>query len=150
YCLYAHARAFELHYFDKHGRLFPIDQHEFLSLIPVTDDTSRSRLESALQESGLDAEIEMFRRLYALKLEAATPQSARDHLLLEAIEMYDMLNFCANADQLELDDAHDEIQKNEELKARYAEARLQAGRKPVRAEDIVAIDAQMQALSKPQ
>lgn len=145
YCLYAHARAFELYYFDKHGKLFPLDQHELLSLIPLTDEASRTRLENALQEAGLEDETATFRRLYALKLEAAKPENDRDRIFLEAIEMYDMLNFCANADQLELDDAHDEINKNQELKARYAEARLKAGRKPVRPEDIAAIDAQVAA-----
>jgi hypothetical protein len=78
--------------------------------------------------------------LYALKLEGAEPTPA-DANLVHAIQMYDMLNLCAIEGQLELDDAHDVINKNTELKQRYAEARLAAGRRRVMTEDLIAVEA---------
>jgi len=139
YCLFAHARAFELYYFEKHDKLFPLDQHDFLSLIPLTDQASRERLEQALTAAGLSSEIETFRRLYALKLEGATPRPG-DENLVHAIQMYDMLNYCSIEGQIELDDAHDIINKNQELKTRYAAARLAMGRRKVFGEDLAAIE----------
>ena len=125
YCTYAHARAFQLYYFEARGELFPVDENALLSLIPLTDEEVRDRLEQLLRTAGLDEELALFHRLYALKLEGVTPGPADRHLL-HAIHMFDVLNACAIRDQTPLDDAHDAIYKNGDLKRRYAEARLAA------------------------
>ena len=130
YCTYAHGRAFELYYFEKYDRLFPLDEHEFISLIPLTDESVREKLEASLTEAGLADEVVVLRRLYSLKLENATPTSSvEDGYLMHALQMFDDLNFCAIDSQLALDDSHDRINKDTDLKARYAEARLAAGRR---------------------
>jgi hypothetical protein len=128
YCVYAHARAFELYYFEKHGKLFPLDDHQFISLIALGDDSVRSELVAALTEADLVEEIAIFARLYALKLEGAEATPADAHLT-HAIQMYDVLNYCAIESRAALDDAHDRVNKDGELKARYAEARLFTARR---------------------
>jgi hypothetical protein len=123
YCTYAHGRAFELHYFEEYGRLFPLDEHALLSLLERGDDELGRELDAALKTAGLEEAVPMFHRIYALKLEGAEPRAEDEHLL-QAISMYDVLNFCAIRSQAALDDAHDRVNKDTELKARYAEARL--------------------------
>jgi hypothetical protein len=127
YCTYACGRAFQLYYFQENGRVFPLDDHEIAALTQLPDDESRARLESALSEAGLDAEIPILRRLYELKLEGATPKMPDDAFIVHAIEMFDDLNFCSIDDQLPVDEAHDRINRDEDLKARYAKARLAKG-----------------------
>jgi hypothetical protein len=123
YCTYAHGRAFELYYFAEHGKLFPLDEHDLVSLSALPDDQAAPRLEAALEEAGLGAEIATYRRLFALKLEAAEPRPD-DRYLLHAIQMFDVLNRCAIESRLAIDDAHDRVYKDGALKRRYAEARL--------------------------
>jgi hypothetical protein len=127
YCTYAHARAFELHYFQAHDRLFPMDAHRLISLSALDDDEALHELDEALKAGGIGDEMEMVRRLYALKLEGAEP-TPDDRHLVQAIKMFDVLNACAIESLAAIDDAHDFIQTDADLKARYAKARLRAGR----------------------
>jgi hypothetical protein len=136
YCVYAHARAFELAYFDRYGRLFALDEHDIISLMSLTDSEHIAELERALTDAGLQAEVAMLRRLYALKFDGAGP-TADDVYLVNAIQMYDVLNYCAVSQQLGLDDAHDRINRDAALKARYADARLREGRRRPRPDDRV-------------
>jgi hypothetical protein len=129
YCVYAHGRALELHYFKSRGELFPIDAHGFLSLLELDDSEVLASLDRHLATAGLEAERQLVRRLYELKLEGATPR-ADEASLVHAIGMFDALNFCAIQSQSALDDAHDPINKDADLKARYAEARMRAGLGP--------------------
>jgi len=131
YCVYAHGHAFQLHYFQQHGKLFPLDDHQLINLIPQPDDVVRAELVNALNEAGLSDEIELFNRLYALKLEGLDPTPEDAHLV-HAIEMYDFLSFCAIESQSAFDDADARITKDQSLESRYAEARLAAGTKPQR------------------
>jgi hypothetical protein len=134
YCMYAHGRAFELHYFEQTTRLFPLDEHQLLSLMELPDGRARGQLEAALVEAGLHDEVRLVVRIYALKLEGAEPGAdEEDPRLMHAIQMFDTLNRCAILSQVAVDDAHDRINKDAELKARYAEARLAQGKKPMSA-----------------
>ena len=137
YCTYAHARGFQLYYFEEHNELFPLDENEFLNLIPLSDDDVRSRLEDALSRGGLHQEVELFRRLYALKLEGVEATD-EDAPLVHAIEMFNDLNACSIENQTPLDDVHDPVNRNVELKRRYAEARLEAQARRSAATDVVA------------
>lgn len=124
YCVYAHARAFQLHYFKERDQLFPLDEHQLISLSTLDDAEIHLALEHALTVAGIEEDAQIIRRLHRLKLEGARPTEPNDEYLLHAIRMYDVLNFCAISSQTPLDDAHDPINKDEALKARYAEARL--------------------------
>lgn len=142
YCVYAHGCAFELYYFQKYDKLFPLSDHELLNLIPLTDDNVKAKLEKALVDAGIGEEVAIFHRLFALKFEGAEPKTAEDRHLLHAIGMYDFLNYCAINSQAALDDIHDKINHDTALKIRYAEARLDAGRGKLLAEHMQAVEEQ--------
>jgi hypothetical protein len=125
YCTYAHWRSFELHYFQENDKLFPMDAHRIISLASLDDDDALRELEAALDNAGIAHEMKMVRRLYALKLGGAEPESD-DRLLVQAIQMFDVLNSCAIQSFAAIDDAHDLIQTDTALKARYADAKLRA------------------------
>ncbi len=125
YCTYAHGRAFELHFFAERGELFPLDEQELVSLASLSDDEVAQRLGAALEEASLREEMTLYRRLYALKLGGAEPGPG-DRYLVHAIKMFDVLNRCAIESRVAIDEAHDGINKDDALKARYAEARLRA------------------------
>jgi hypothetical protein len=126
YCVYAHGRALELHYFKTRDKLFPIDAHGIVKLLEHDDSEVLATLERHLTAAGLESEVPIVRRLYAIKLEGAKPRDD-EAWLVHAIQMFDQLNYCAIQSQSALDDAHDPINKDAALKARYAEARLRAG-----------------------
>jgi hypothetical protein len=142
YCVYAHGCAFELYYFQKYDKLFPLSDHELLNLIPLTDDDVKGKLERALVEAGIGEEVAIFHRLFELKFEGAEPKTAEDHHLVHAIGMYDFLNYCAISSQAALDDIHDKINRDTALKIRYAEARLEAGRKRMSPELMQSVEEQ--------
>jgi hypothetical protein len=126
YCTYANGRAFELHYFEQLGRLFPLDEYAIVALADLPDGDLREKLVAALTEAGLAEDIAMCDRIFALKLEGATPRP-EDRYLVHAIRMFDMLNKCAVEWQVGIDDAHHDVNREVGLKARYAEARLAEG-----------------------
>jgi hypothetical protein len=126
YCIYGHARAFELHYFKKNDRLFPIDAHHFLDLRLLDDAKIEARLKSVLTEAGMEAELPRLQRMWQLKYEGATPAGGDDAHLNQVVQMFEVLNFCAMDSATPLDDAHDPIQKDTMLKERYALARLRS------------------------
>jgi hypothetical protein len=126
YCTHACARAFQLYYFDRSGKLFPLDDHQIISLIELPDTEALDKLDGALKEAGLDEEVTLIRRLYEIKLEGSEPKSD-DAFLVHAIHMFDDLNFCSIDGQLGADEAHDRINRDIGLQQRYAAARLGKG-----------------------
>jgi hypothetical protein len=136
YCTYACSYAFELHYFAQYDKLFPLDDQQFLSLIQLTDDQVREELDAALDEAGLSEEKKILQRLYKIKLEGAEPKPD-EHFLVHAIKMFDDLNFCSIDAQLSTDEAHDRINRDGDLRVRYAKARLEANRRRMRFEEML-------------
>ncbi len=130
YCAYGHARPFLLYYFRDHGALFPLDEHGLIGLSHVADEELNERLEQALSQAGLPQEIEMVRRIRALKLDGDLPRSEEDRHLAHLIQMFDVLNACGIERLVPFDDGHDPISKDTELKARYAQARLESTQDP--------------------
>jgi len=127
YCAYAHARSFELHFFKARQALFPLDEHQMVDLIVLPDPEVKARLESAFQSAQLPEGPPLFTRLVQMKYgggEAATA-GADDHYLRHCIQMFEVLNFCGISQDVPLDGAHDPINKDRDLKARYAQARLE-------------------------
>ena len=124
YCIHAHAYAFQLHYFRREGRLFPIDEHGVIALRAQKDDALRSIWKDTLAHAGLDDECVLFDRLWRLKLEGETPRDEVSSGIHHILNMFEMLNFCGMSAQTPFDHAHDAINKDEALKKRYAEARL--------------------------
>jgi len=124
YCAFAHARAFELLYFKARRSLFPMDEHQMVDLIVLPDQEVIARLDAAFTAAQMPEATPLFRRLVELKYHGAAPSTAEDAYLAHAIQMFEVLNFCGISAAVPLDGAHDPINKDMELRARYAEARL--------------------------
>jgi hypothetical protein len=125
YCIHAHAYAFELYYFREKGELFPLDEHALVALRDLPDSEIRAALKQALANVRLDEEAGMFDRLWELKFERAPSEKDEvDQRIAHILGMFEMLNFCGVNSQMPFDHAHDPINKDTELKTRYAEARL--------------------------
>lgn len=123
YCVHAHAYAFELHYFRDKQRLFPLDEHALIALRDGSDDELRQALKAALIAGQMPEEEALFDRLWRLKL-GGEPGDDTDRRITHLLQMFEMLNFCGISSRTPFDHAHDPINKDDELKLRYAEARL--------------------------
>jgi len=125
YCIHAHAYAFQLYYFREKNVLFPLDEHALVALRDRSDTHLRATLKSALSGAQMPDDEALFDRLWRLKFEGA-PNGAdeTDRRILHILGMFEMLNFCGINSQMPFDHAHDPINKDAELKLRYAEARL--------------------------
>ncbi len=123
YCVHAHAYAFQLHYFREKAKLFPLDEHELIALRDGSDAELRDAVKAALVAGQMPEEEALFDRLWRLKLEGE-PADDTDRRIDHLLKMFEMLNFCGINSRTPFDHAHDPINKDAELKLRYAEARL--------------------------
>jgi hypothetical protein len=126
YCTHAHAYAFELAYFQQRNSLFPLDEHEITQLRNGSDEERHATLKAALQQATLADEIPVLDHVWRLKSENGVAATDEERRMKHLLEMFDVLNYCAIDSRTELDEAHDPINKDEALKLRYAEARLNA------------------------
>jgi hypothetical protein len=124
YCTHAHAYAFQLHYFKRESRLFPIDEHDMVALREKDDSVLRATWKAALTQAGLEQEQELFDRLWGIKFEGEPPSDEVGAGISHILKMFQMLNFCGISAQTPFDHAHDPVNKDEALKTKYAEARL--------------------------
>jgi len=128
YCAFAHARAFQLYYFKERGALFPMDEHQMVDLVVLPDQEVLARLEQAFAAGQMPEATQLFSRLVELKFRGAVPSGAEDAYLQHSIQMFEVLNFCGISQDVPLDvGPHDPINKDQDLKNRYAQARLAAG-----------------------
>ncbi len=126
YCVFGHAYAFQLYYFKEREALFPLDEHQIVGLRRLPDVEVRAALESAFAQAGMPEETAALAKLWALRLDGAVADDDEGRRMLHLIEMFNVLNYCGVDSASSADEAHDPINKDEELRARYAEARLTA------------------------
>lgn len=124
YCTHAHIYAFQLHYFKETGKLFSLDEHEVIALREKPDAEFKATLEEALRSSDVSEEAALFDQLYKRKFAWAPPVDDTERRIDHLLSMFETLNFCGIDRQVPFDHAHDPINKDEDLKRRYAEARL--------------------------
>ncbi len=122
YCAYGHGFAFQLHYFDQIGSLFSIDEERMLAAAANGRERAFATFETALIQSGLDDEVQWLHRLVKV-LDSGPQDSEDDQRLQHLVEMFAFLTACGIEGETELDSAHDPINKNHELKAKYELAR---------------------------
>lgn len=122
YCAYGHAYAFQLHYFKNTDQLFPLSEHNMGELIGQDEATIVAGLTSARTEADLADEIPWLERTLAVE-DSRAATDADEKRLLHLVNMFDWLNACGIAADTEPDEAHDPINKDTELRARYDEAR---------------------------
>lgn len=133
YCTYGHAYALELCYLNEHGSLFPLDESEFIALGQLSESEASAGIERALNAAGLGADVDIVRRLLALRTGSLLPEDADDRRLQHLLEMLGVLNSCGIRGKVKRDQAHDPINRNRLVKQRYAELRRHAGSQVVEA-----------------
>jgi len=119
YCIYGHALSFQLHYFDKKGKLFPIDEKEMMLLSEKNENEIVQILNDAFDSTGLVKEKEDLKRLMELMKNIELVQKEDDQRINHLIEMFSFLNSCGIEKQTAPDFAHDPIQKNRKLHQQY-------------------------------
>ena len=128
YCTYGHAYAYQLHWFEQFDEPFPIDEHAMTGLSERDQDGVVAALDEALAEAGgrkADEDRYWLARLVSIldDPDLATTEQG-DRWLSHLIEMFGFLNRCGIDADTALDEAHDPINKDEDLRARYAARRL--------------------------
>jgi hypothetical protein len=123
YCTYGHAYALELCYLDDRGALFPLDEHQIVALGSCSEDQASDRIEGALRTAGLPREVDLVRRMLALRAGTVHASGAEDRRLVHLLEMFRALNTCGIRGNVSPDQAHDPINKDRVLRERYARLR---------------------------
>jgi len=127
YCSYGHAHAFQLHHFQRSGEVFPLSEQDLLDRIGSDRNTILADVGAALDQAGLADEIPWLDRTFELLDGTGEPDGQADEDLLHLAAMFDWLNACGIAAETEPDGAHEPINKDTELRARYAAARASSG-----------------------
>ncbi len=131
-CAGGHALAFQLHYLKHFDQLFTLDEAELLALSSIDEEEAIDKLFDALRLDGLQREIPVLQRLMELHA-GASAHSAEDSDLLHLMSMFaavahlksDDASFAKGDD----DGTHDPINRDETLRARYAQLRKRAAHK---------------------
>lgn len=136
YCTFGHAYAFQLHYLKNHNRLFPLDEADIIALHEQGLTAQISKLAEALEVAQIPDEIPPLRRLERLLKRRSIDSSVegkvsehenttdtQDADIEHLIKMFADLNACGINAQVLPDEAHDPINKNAELRARYQSLR---------------------------
>lgn len=126
YCTYGHAYALQLHYFKQTNKLFPLDESAMIELHALPESDVFKRMTEALTEANLHEEIEALDKIRAVREQVPTgKQSQEDEYMRHLVSMFSVLNFCGIKRQVVSDEAHDPINKNKQLRERYAVARAE-------------------------
>lgn len=129
YCTYGHGYAFQLHWFNDFDELFPMDEVEMVALGTRESKEVREQLEAAITTNGRLEAAHLLPWLERVSEIIDEPESAtnseNDKALQQLISMFGFLNACAIEASTKLDEAHDPINKDTELRARYDDARAQ-------------------------
>ena len=126
YCTYGHAFAFNLHFFSRREEVFPLDEKRLSELAIHEGEGWPRSLREALLVAGLDDEVDHVARVFDL-MAGDPPETEDDERALHLVKMFGTLNYCGVDSKALPDQAHSPINKDAELKARYAEARAADG-----------------------
>jgi hypothetical protein len=125
YCSFGHAFAFELAYFKKFDVLFPLDEHQLVSLHGQDSALIADTLAAALGPTPVNGEVQWVERMLAL-CSGAADENADDRRMVHLRSMFGVLNACGIAANTPPDQAHDPLNKDAALRQRYDTARNSA------------------------
>ena len=126
YCSYGHAYALELIYLKERDRLFPVEAREMCEWLELDPGQLRDQLVNALQSAELHVEVLWVDRALALVSATHRPMDSTEARIAHLVRMFQVLNAVGIASGVEPDEAHDAVNKDEELKARHAAMRRHA------------------------
>lgn len=123
YCTYGHIYALQLHYLQQHDILMTASEDQFVSWHSLDEKEKIKQIRGFIEENDLSSEMALFDRMLELKAGANTTDSKEDKNIAHLIQMFAYLNQCGIVGKTESDQAHDPINQDEPLKARYAQLR---------------------------
>lgn len=125
YCTYGHAYAFVLHYFEEHDRLFPLTEEQMRDAGALDRHAAIELLTSALIEADMAHDLPWLDRTleFAANPAANTPADQDGKWMVHLVQMFGFLNACGIAAETTPDAAHDPINKDIDLRERYAAKR---------------------------
>ena len=131
YCTFGHSYSIQLHYLKNTGKLFPRTDEELLAMSDLPRDELVEQLCIALTEADMQGEIPIVCRTSELmpdSTETGKPFGTcpYDKNIMHLVNMFAELNACGIAGSIEPDEAHDPINKDIKLKARYDSLRARA------------------------
>lgn len=125
YCTYAHAYPLQLLYLRDYGRLFPLDEHAIVALHRLGIDELLEQLRAALRQAALHELLPTLDRMIELRA-GAPARGEHDERLQHLLRMFGVLNACGIKGDVQRDQAHDPINKDAQLWARYRALRQPA------------------------
>lgn len=133
YCAFGHAHAFQLHYLKYTDTLFPLSNDALLELTSLPGDQAIPMYCSALIGAGLQDEVPIVRKTFELLNSASDSERQNtsdtlDNDISHLIGMFSTLNACGIKGDVEPDEAHDPINKDKDLIARYIKLRAESGK----------------------
>lgn len=120
YTSYGHAYAFELAFLRDHDRLFPLDEQRLCDLRGRPPALIRHRLLDAVRRAELHSDAAWLDR--AVELSGTPDPWPADHddvRIAHLVRMFGLLNEIARATDARTDQAHDALNKDIRLRARY-------------------------------
>jgi hypothetical protein len=127
YCAFGHAYALELVYLRDRDRLFPLDARTLAGWLDLEPRELERRLHGVLHEAGLHVEAMWVDRTLALACGVQQPVDSVEARLAHLVRMLGTINKIAVDSKVEPDEAQNPVNKNSEIKARYAELRAHQG-----------------------
>jgi hypothetical protein len=116
YCVYGHSYALNLHYYKASSQLFPLDE------MAIAKPVALEKFLAVATDVELANEVKLARRALELHAGAAVNDDV-DKRLAHLVTMFSVLNACGIRYNTPPDEAHDPINRDVELKKRYAAAR---------------------------
>jgi hypothetical protein len=96
YCAYGHMLAHNLHFFERTGKLFTIDEEDILPLMRMKDAEVMGELRQRLSGSpDFARKLELIERKNYLRLEEGPADGPDDKMLLKCIALYEWVNECS-------------------------------------------------------
>ena len=126
YCTFGHAYALELAFLREHDALFPLDEQAIVELHHLEPDRIRDRMVEALRAANVADGVRWVDRVVTLSDPEVEALDADDRRVKHLVRMFGVLNSCGIADRIPPDEAHDPLNKDLGLKARYASLRAAA------------------------
>jgi hypothetical protein len=126
YTARGHGLALELHYLRERDKLLPVDADTLAEWAGLPRAELRSKLAAALMSANLHVELMWVDKTIALVEGSQRPIDGDEARLAHLIAQFQVLNAVGVAAQPEYDEAHDSINRDEELKARLAALRTAA------------------------
>lgn len=127
FCGVGHNLTANVLLFRDDGSIFPIDEQEIPRLQRLDDDELMSEVESRLQGTKFEKELELLQRMYKLRNGTAEGTTEEDTFLILALDMWLVNNECTITIGLDIEASEVPIfakfSRDSELYARYREAR---------------------------